>query len=140
LGHVLHLEGSQIARHLVMCSRPRAVPLPELSMPLAGVISRRGHPRGGASGSVVESVKTGSGRFVVKHCGPDRDWIMRATHDTGREAILFREGVLADLPPSILVPIVDAEPEGDGWVIVMQDVRDHFPQDGRKRQRPRRRP
>jgi hypothetical protein len=136
LGHVLHLEKGQIVRHLVMCSRPRAVPLPGLSMPLAGVVSRHVHPRGGASGSVVESVETGSGRFVVKHCGPDRDWIMRATHDVGREAILFREGVLADLPPSILVPIVDAEPEGDGWVIVMQDVSDHLPQDGRKLTRP----
>jgi len=44
--------------------------------------------------------------------------------------------VLADLPPSILVPIVDAEPEGDGWAIVMQDVSDHRPQDGRKLTRP----
>jgi aminoglycoside phosphotransferase (APT) family kinase protein len=127
LGHVLRLDHGEIVRHLVMCSRPRHVPHPGLAMPLAGVRARRTHSGSGASGSIVEMVETRHGQYVVKHCSASRDWLMRATHDTGREAVLFRDGVLADLPASIVVPIVAAEPEGDGWVIVMRDVSDHLP-------------
>lgn len=128
LAHVLHLAEGRIARHLVMCSQPRALPPPDLPLPLPSseVVSRRIHPRGGASGSLVETVETTSGRFVVKHCAPGRDWLMRATHDRGREAGLFLDGVLADVPASVLVPVVGAEAVADGWVVVMRDVSDHL--------------
>ena len=75
----------------------------------------------------MELVDTDQGPFVVKHSSLSRDWLMRATHDVGREAILFRDRVFADLPGSLRVPILAAEPEGDGWVIVMRDVSEHLP-------------
>lgn len=126
LNHVIRLAQGAIVRHLVICSRPHHVELPELSMPLTGLRERRLHAGSGASGSIVELVDTRHGRFAVKHSSSTRDWLMRATHDKGREAALFREGVFADLPDSLLVPIIAAEPEGDGWVIVMDDVSDQL--------------
>jgi hypothetical protein len=126
LNHVIRLARGAIVRHLVICSRPRHVERPELSMPLTGLQARRPHAGSGASGSMVELVETHQGRFAVKHSSPRRDWLMRATLDQGREAALFREGVFADLPNSLLVPIIAAEPEGDGWVIVMHDVSAHL--------------
>jgi thiamine kinase-like enzyme len=126
LNHVIRCADGAIVRHLVISGRPHHVGLPELSMPLTGLRERRRHSGSGASGSIVELVDTHHGRFAVKHSSSTRDWLMRATHDRGREAALFREGVFADLPDSLLVPIVAAEREGDGWVIVMHDVSDHL--------------
>jgi aminoglycoside phosphotransferase (APT) family kinase protein len=77
----------------------------------------------GFSGATLESVTLNDGtRLVVKRISPSWDMAMRATHDRGRAATLWTSGALDRLPPSIDHAIVAAEPEGDGWVIVMRDV------------------
>ena len=53
----------------------------------------------GKSGSRIERVTLADGRgFVVKHVSPAWDWIMRATHDAGRIAVLANGGTLRRVP------------------------------------------
>lgn len=62
-------------------------------------------------------------RFVLKHFHPERDWIMRLTHDVEvREVALFRGGVFARMPDVLIVPIVAAAREGQTWASLMLDV------------------
>jgi hypothetical protein len=77
----------------------------------------------GDSGSQLERVVLANGRSViVKHISAAWDWIMRATHDAGREAALWDSGVLQELPPSVDYPVLATEREGDGWAIALGDV------------------
>ena len=90
---------------------------------LDAVVERRVLATDGKSGAVLERVRLADGRvLVVKHIDVRRDWIMRATGDTGRVARLWSDGVLAGLPAVIDHTIVAVEPEGDGWVVTMDDV------------------
>lgn len=59
--------------------------------------------------------------LVVKHISPE-DWMARAAADPGRAATLFTSGLLDDLPAVLDTAMVAAEPEGDGWAVVMRDV------------------
>jgi hypothetical protein len=80
-------------------------------------------------------------RYLVKRSGRDRDWLMRATDDPGREALLWRDGVFDRLPPDARATILavarddgrqDAggadgdELEGGamaaGWALLLRDV------------------
>src|SRR5262249_42018076 len=76
-------------------------------------------------------------RYRVKRSGPARDWIMRATADPGREALLWVKGILDRLPPetghTILAVARDASQTGEadrvdgatgggGWALLLRDV------------------
>lgn len=77
----------------------------------------------GDSGARHRRVERADGTVVFeKLISPSHDWAMRVTHDLGREAILWRDGPLRHLPPSIDYPILSAEPAGDGWLITTRDV------------------
>lgn len=79
----------------------------------------------GYSGAKLERVVLADGSaLVVKRISQEYDLAMKLTHDTGRAAQLWVRGVLDRLPPVIDHAILAAEPEGDGWIIVMRDVSD----------------
>ena len=84
-----------------------------------------------ASGSAFLRVETEGapgtpgGRYLVKRIGRDRDWLMRATSDPGREALLWRDGVFDRLPPEAGATILAAardDPNGEGWALLLRDV------------------
>ncbi len=121
--HLVHVEGGHIARHIVYSDRPRLATSDPPPLPFDDVIQRTPLAADGAySGSLLEYVVVRDGRRVVKHLSPTRDWIMRATHDHGREATLWCDGLYERLAPAIEVPIIDAVRTADGWVLVMDDV------------------
>ena len=79
-----------------------------------------------ASGSSFLAIETNGGqgpRFVVKLSSPECDWIMRATADErGREVLVWTTGLLDQLPPDIVHPVVAGARDGAGWAILMHDV------------------
>ena len=81
-------------------------------------------------GSRFLSVRTGagrSGRYVVKLMNWRWDWIMRITDDRlCREVQLWKHGVLDDLPPELMSPILGCSADGDGWALLMRDVDRYF--------------
>jgi hypothetical protein len=92
---------------------------------LAGVVERTPlrQTSQGYAGATLERVILVDGRaLVVKRISPAWDVAMRLTHDTGRAAWLWTSGVMARFPPVGDHAVVAAEPDGDGWVIVMRDV------------------
>jgi aminoglycoside phosphotransferase (APT) family kinase protein len=77
----------------------------------------------GKSGSSLERVILADGHtLVVKRIRPADDWLMRATGDTGRLALMWERGLLARVPPIIEHAIVAVEPDADGFLVVMRDV------------------
>src|SRR5262245_32583528 len=105
-----------------------------------------------ASGSVFLALETEGGngaepgetrrRYLIKRSSPACDWIVRATSDSGREALLWVEGILDRLPPEVGHTILAAawdkglrdasgtgkiRGEGDagegGWALLLRDVR-----------------
>jgi hypothetical protein len=83
------------------------------------------------SGNSLERVRVRRGarqsaettRFVLKRFSPERDWIMRLTHDDEvREVALFRGGVYQRLPEQCFVPVVAAARDGSSWASLMVDV------------------
>ena len=77
----------------------------------------------GSSGAQVYRVRLRDGTTrVVKHVRPASDWLMRATRDPGREALLWHAGVYDSLPPQVECPVVSAREVEDGWLLVMRDV------------------
>jgi hypothetical protein len=77
----------------------------------------------GDSGARHRRVERPDGTIVFeKLISPSHDWIMRATHDLGREATLWLDGPLRSLPPSIEYPLLSAERVGDGWLLTTRDV------------------
>ena len=125
--HLLHVRRGRIAEHWVFCVHARYGPPPVIDGPVPSFLrdarERTPLPHAGDSGSYLERVLLADGRTaIVKHISPSVDWIMRATHDTGREAELWEAGHLQELS-SIDVPTFGVEREGhDGWAIAMRDV------------------
>jgi hypothetical protein len=77
----------------------------------------------GRSGSRLERVVLAGGRaLVVKYVSAASDWIVRATHDQGRVAELWSEGLLARVPAAIDHTILGVERDGSGWTGVMRDA------------------
>lgn len=67
--------------------------------------------------------ESGRKRLILKEFQPHRDWVMRLTHDTlTREAMLYRHGVYAAMPPEIVIPILAVARHGDTWACLMWDV------------------
>jgi hypothetical protein len=83
--------------------------------------------RAGASTAFLERLELPSGRrLVAKHISPQLDWMMRATHDSGRAAELWVSGVMDRCPPSIDAALVRIEDDGaDGWYLYMQEIEFH---------------
>jgi hypothetical protein len=79
------------------------------------------------SGAVMERVRIGGEPFVVKHLHVDDDWIQRCTGDLGcRPAVLWRAGVLEDLPACIdhatVAMATGLGRNGWGAALLMRDV------------------
>lgn len=94
---------------------------------LAGAVGREAIAGDGKSGSSVERLLLADGTsLVVKHVSPYGDWIMRQTHDDGRVARLWRDGILGRVPEPMDHTIVAVEEHEGGWVVVMRDETDHL--------------
>ena len=92
---------------------------------LAAARSREAIVPGGSarSGSLVERVTLEDGSVVIaKHLDPRRDLILRALDDDGRLARLWQAGVFERLPDVIEHGLLGVQSEGDGWVVVMDDM------------------
>jgi hypothetical protein len=62
-------------------------------------------------------------RYVLKRVSAEWDYFMRATNDDlGREAGVWRAGLLDQLPPEIGHSYVACANDGDGWAILMRDI------------------
>lgn len=102
--HYLHLSGDLIARHWVYAMAP-----PSLG--------------GGNSGAELERVTLADGTpGIAKRVVPGGDWLGRAAGGRAITAELWQDGVLQRLPGAIETGIVDVEPDGDGWRILMRDL------------------
>jgi Phosphotransferase enzyme family len=116
----------RIRSHIVYSQRPqhdRAAPADQAPSFLRGATARMLLARDGESGARLErAILDGGDSVVVKYLSPSTDWIMRATNDTGREAELWLDGPLRDLPGGLQCPVVAAERHGDVWVIAQRDV------------------
>lgn len=78
---------------------------------------------GGLSGACVFRAVGHDGRpMVVKEIRPEQDWLMRATHDQGREAQLWTDRVFEHLPSLVECPIEQVLATPDGFLLVMSDV------------------
>lgn len=65
----------------------------------------------------------GTIRLILKEFQPQRDWVMRLTHDVlTREAMLYVHGLYARMPPEIVTPVIAAARHGDTWANLMLDV------------------
>jgi hypothetical protein len=61
--------------------------------------------------------------YVLKRFRPDRDWVMRLTHDsTVREVTLYRQNIYSRLPAHISIPILAVARDGNSWAMLMDDV------------------
>jgi hypothetical protein len=97
------------------------------SPPVPGEIASRERLTGNlaASGAILDRLTLTDGtRLVAKTISPELDWIMGETHDEGRAATLFTDGVLDRLPASIDHAVLGAERDGDRWTIYMRDLGD----------------
>ena len=102
--HYLHLSGDLIARHWVYAMAPASL-------------------GGGNSGAELERVTLADGSpGVAKRVVPGGDWLGRAAGGRAITAELWLAGVLQRLPAQIETGIVDVEPEGEGWRILMRDL------------------
>ncbi|HYI16083.1 MAG TPA: hypothetical protein VEX37_11880 [Thermomicrobiales bacterium] len=79
----------------------------------------------GSGLSVVEVVLAGgaSRRYVLKRVSAEWDYFMLATNDdVGREAGVWRAGLLDQLPPEIGHSYLACARDGNGWAILMRDI------------------
>lgn len=122
--HLVQFGPEGVTRHLLLPARPlQEVRLrwPDWDF-LKDATHRRPLSHAGDSGAVLETARLGDGtKVVIKHIRSSHDWIMRATHDQGREAQLWLSGHLRELD-GIYYPVLAAGPEEDGWVIALRDV------------------
>ena len=123
--HTIHLApDGRVAWHILYPARPRR---PALLPPLRGVrlATQLVHEweHSGWSGSRLYQTRLATGEsVVVKHLAPDQDWMMRATRDPGREALLAVGDIYQQLPDALRATVLTAQPVPDGWIIVMRDV------------------
>jgi aminoglycoside phosphotransferase (APT) family kinase protein len=130
--HYLHLDAAgRVTRHWLYTARPRtapaADPVPEaaeeLFASLGPVVERTTLASSGWSGNRIDRLVLADGRaLIAKRIVPGSDWLGRASHDPGREALLFADGTFGRMPASVDPAVVAAEPEGDAWWVVMRDV------------------
>lgn len=124
--HLVHVRDGTIALHVVL---PERAPLPELP-PLPDVrglglprVVRRWQVEPGISGTLVERWKTVDGSvFFAKRLRPLGSWLQRATHDRGREAWLWRAGVLERVGAFVDHGVVGVIEHGGERIVVMRDL------------------
>jgi Phosphotransferase enzyme family len=129
--HLVHMIRDQIVNHIIY---PEKVPVQmgpesvhsETSLlegwDLDTVVRTQLAP--GFSGAPLEALELPNGRrLVAKHITPRWSWVMRATHDDGREAMLWRD---PSRRPAMAVDaaVVDAVQISDRWILYMDDVSD----------------
>jgi hypothetical protein len=107
---------------------PQHATLARLPSPLlARAKDRSALKHHGVSGAKLERLTMPDGtRLVMKEISPGWDWMMTATHDTGRAAELWVTGAMDRCPPITDPAIVRIEQTSGGWRIYMRDVSDHF--------------
>jgi Phosphotransferase enzyme family len=127
----VHLDADDLATaHYAYSAKPRAAGDGASVVPGAAAFASVGEVTSvtalsfaGNSGSpVLRLALEDGGSLVAKRVVPLGDWIMRATGDEGREAGLWLSGAFERLPAEIDPAIVSAQPDGDGWWLVMRDV------------------
>jgi hypothetical protein len=137
------LDGEKITRHWIYAAPPRTAPAvvdpssvsldPLLLSGLGEVVEHEPLISTGWSGNALERVRLADGRsLIAKRIVPGRAWIDLHTRDAGREALLFRSGVLGRLDGSIEHAAVGVERDGDAWWVLMDDVSDRLLPDGKR--------
>jgi Phosphotransferase enzyme family len=142
-------ENGRITRHWVYGAPPRTLPPgqsadsgvrldPRLIAGLGqAVVEHEPLVSRGWSGNVLERLVLADGtRLVAKRIVPGCNWIERHTADEGREALLFRNGVLDRIEAAIDHAIVAAECDGEAWWVIMKDVSGSLLPDDRRLSRP----
>jgi Phosphotransferase enzyme family len=134
--HYLHLDpAGRIARHWIYAARPHTTPVREpvpeaaerLFAGLGEIADRTTLASSGWSGNRIDRLVLADGReLIAKRIVPGSDWLGRASHDPGREALLFSDGVFARMPGAVDPAIVAAERDGEAWWVVMRDVSDEL--------------
>jgi Phosphotransferase enzyme family len=129
-----HVEDGRISRPWIYAAPPRTPPPGEggdrgvyfdrqLLGGLGDAVEHEPLISRGWSGNILERLVLADGRrLVAKRIVPGSNWIDRHTADEGREALLFKSGVMDRLPPAIDHAILAAERDGDAWWVVMNDV------------------
>ena len=80
---------------------------------------------GGLSGSRFSAVETDAERYFLKHMSPNGDFLMLATDDVQcRSVTLWQYGLLDEIRPFLAHKILGCARDGDGWAILMEDLRD----------------
>jgi Phosphotransferase enzyme family len=99
----------------------------DLPAPLIEHAVAREHIAAGVSTAMLERLQMPDGRtLVAKHVTAELDWMMRATHDAGRAALLWVNGTMARCPTLIDPALVRIEDDGgEGWRLYMQEIRFH---------------
>jgi hypothetical protein len=136
------VEEGRITRHWIYTAPPRTPPSsgdravhldPRLLAGLGDVVEHETLISRGWSGNVLERLVLADGRrLVAKRIVPGSNWIDRHTADEGREALLFKAGVLERVRDAIDYAIVAAERDGEAWWVVMRDVSDSLLADERR--------
>lgn len=121
--HLLHSsdEEEEIALHVIYPERVPFIAGDEaLSGAPAKVVEKIALPPG-FSGAPIEKVILDDQRsLIVKHIAARWSWVMRATHDDGREASIWTEGVR--LPAGVDTAVVESLRLADRWLLYMNDV------------------
>jgi len=78
------------------------------------------------SGTSLERIVLAAGRRLVAKRLSGEDWVARVTHDGGREAWLWTEGVLERMPREIDHAVIAAGREGMGTWLLIRDVSDEL--------------
>jgi len=138
------VENGRITRHWIYAAQPRTPPRaqdsdggvhldPRLLAGLGEVAQHEPLISRGWSGNILERLVLADGsRLVAKRIVPGSNWIDRHTADDGREALLFRSGVLDRVNTAIDHTIVAAERDGEAWWVVMKDVSDSLLSDEKR--------
>jgi aminoglycoside phosphotransferase (APT) family kinase protein len=130
----LQVRDGRIVRHQAYCARPQGGGLDELPDDAAVAAARRLNEiarrepltHAGQSGTSLERIVLGDGRRLVVKRLSGEDWVARVTHDGGREASLWTEGVLARMPREIDHAVLAAGREGTATWLLMRDVSDEL--------------
>lgn len=85
----------------------------------------------GRTGARFEKGRLADGTpVVIKHVSPD-DWVVRASGGVSFIFNLWEAGAFDRVPAVIDHTMLAAEPEGEGWVVVMRDASDAVLAEGR---------
>lgn len=81
------------------------------------------HRSANAHYEILLETDAGRSRLILKEFQPQRDWVMRLTHDTfTREAMLFVHGIYAQMPAQIIVPMIAVARHGGTWATLLHDI------------------